>query len=50
MQNTGSNQKIIFSYLNLQVFYMAMIQVVLNCLNWQIFKNPENRGQFLLAY
>ena len=30
-----------------QVFYIALFQAIIN---WQIFANPENRGQFLLAY
>ena len=30
-----------------QVFYIALFQAILN---WQIFANFENRGQFLLAY
>ena len=34
-------------FLYSHVFYIAMFQAVLN---WQIFANPENRGQFVLAY
>ena len=46
MQNTGLNPKIIFSHLH-RCFIVAMFQAVLN---WQIFANPENMGQLLLAY
>ena len=34
-------------FLSSQVFYIALFQAVLN---WQIFANPESRGQFLFAY
>ena len=34
-------------FLSSQVFYIALFQAVLN---WQIFANPKNRGQFLVAY
>ena len=36
-----------YFFLSSQVFYIALFQAVLN---WQIFANPENRGQFLLAF
>ena len=29
------------------VFYIALFQAILN---WQIFANPENRGQVVFAY
>ena len=36
-----------YFFLPSHVFYIALFQAVLN---WQICANPENRGQFLLAY
>ena len=36
-----------YFFLASQVFYIALFQAVLN---WQIFANLENRGQFVLAY
>ena len=36
-----------YFFLSSQVFYIALFQAILN---WQIFANPENWGQFLLAY
>ena len=36
-----------YFFLSSQVYYIALFQAVLN---WQIFANPKNNGQFLLAY
>ena len=36
-----------YFFLSSKVFNIALFQAILN---WQIIANPENRGQFLLAY
>ena len=46
MQNTGLNPKITFSHLRMY-FIIALFRAILN---WQIFANPENRGQVVFAY